>query len=431
MPLRDAPAAPVDPTLMSRRDAARTEIRAGSQPPRERPDLEAGQLLGGRYRLERRVGAGGMGEVWSAEHATVHMKVAVKLLLAHALRVPEIVARFEREALLLGRTRGDHLPHAIDFLQDPLYGPVLVTEFVEGESLAGVLRVPLPIEQAIDLGIDLAAGIAELHRANVVHRDLKPGNVILRPAPDGTKRAVIIDLGVGRLVPGSDDVPAVMEDISTDEVVVGTLEYMAPEQIVHCHAVTAAADVYSLGAILFRAVTGRHVFGAALDRMELVRAKLTSEAPPLETARRDPIASGLASILACALERNPAARYQSAEHLRADLLNLRERTTRRPYPDGHPRSTGQRLGAMGWLESRLAVRRAVVTAATILTLLLGAVLCTRIGHGQPRISSRALDGGTPVGVTDPANRCAPDSVRVLSCAQASTSPTSPTARTAQ
>jgi serine/threonine protein kinase len=391
--VESAPPAPADPTLMSRWDAPRAELRAAALPLWERPELAAGQVLGGRYRVDRRVGAGGMGEVWSAEHVAIHMKVAVKLLLAHALGVPEIVARFEREAVLLGRTRGDHVPHAIDYLVDDLYGPILVTEFVEGESLADVLRGPLPMEAAVDLGIELATGIAELHRASVVHRDLKPANVILRPVGDGTTRAVIIDLGVSRLVQEASTVSAAAEDISTDEIVVGTIEYMAPEQILHCREVTAAADVYALGALLYRAVTGSHVFGVGLDRMELVRAKLTSEAPPLTTRRHDQLAQGLAAVLACALERNPLARYQSAEQFRADLFHLRDLM---PVRADAAITAGKRppQNKTSGRLSAAAVRRAVLTAATILTFLVAVVMCARLGHTQPRLSSTATQART-------------------------------------
>jgi len=286
----------------------------------DRPELARGDVLAGTYRLGRKLGTGGMGEVWSAEHVTLRTQVAVKVLHAHAIAAPGIVARFEREARLLGRLHSNHLPTAIDFLTDERCGPVLVTELVEGESLATVLTRPLSVEKAIDLGIDLATGVAELHRASVVHRDLKPSNVILRPIAPGRTRAVIIDLGVSRLVEQSSDGEA--PDTTGSDVVVGTVAYMAPEQIVGCGEVTAVADLYALGALLFRAVAGRHVFGPGLDKLELVRAKLTRKAPSLPTRRRDPIAHGFAAVLARALERHPSRRYPSADALRADLLKL-------------------------------------------------------------------------------------------------------------
>jgi len=267
-----------------------------------------------------------MGEVWAAEDTTRGLTVAVKLLLQRALHVPEIVARFEREAILLGRLHSDHAPRLLDYIIDPVYGPVLVTELVEGESLALAMKTRLSIEQALDLGIELASGLVDLHEASVVHRDLKPSNVILRPMADGRTRAVMIDFGVGRLVHEPDD-GLELADITHGDNVVGTLEYMAPEQIVSCGQVKPAADLYALGALLFRAVTGAPVFGSGLDPVDVVRAKLTVEAPALPTGREDALARGFVKVVARALERNPCARYPSAEELRRDLCDLRELAT--------------------------------------------------------------------------------------------------------
>src|ERR1700722_17072550 len=151
-----------------RRHASRTRRPGVAFRPSTEPALAVGTVLDGRYRLERRVGAGGMGEVWAAQHLALGMKVAVKTLLPHARQVPEIASRFQREAVLLVRATGDHLPRVLDYLPDGPHGPVLVTEFVEGESLTDALkRRRLSVEEALDLGIDLATGLAELHRAGV------------------------------------------------------------------------------------------------------------------------------------------------------------------------------------------------------------------------------------------------------------------------
>jgi serine/threonine-protein kinase len=293
---------------------------------RQRPGLAVGAIVGGHFWLLQRVGSGGMGEVWAAEDTTRGLTVAVKLLLQRALHVPEIVARFEREAILLGRLHSDHAPRLLDYIIDPVYGPVLVTELVKGESLALAMKTLLSVEQALDLGIEVASGLADLHDASVVHRDLKPSNVILRPMADGRTCAVMIDLGVGRLVHEPDD-GLELADITHGDNVVGTLEYMAPEQIVSCGQVKPAADLYALGALLFRAVTGAPVFGPGLDPVDVVRAKLTVEAPALPTGREDALARGFVKVVARALERNPCARYPSAEELRRDLCDLRELAT--------------------------------------------------------------------------------------------------------
>ena len=313
----------VDTTLQSRRDPPRSPPSSHpASPPPSRPPLAPDRLVGGRYRLERKVGAGAMGEVWAAEHVRLRMPVAIKILLPRGLGTPEIVARFEREAILLGRLCGDHVPQVLDFFTDDVYGPALVTELVKGESLADVIKTPLSVEQALELGIELAQAIGHLHRANVVHRDLKPSNVILRRGADGVRRATILDLGVSCLVHGGEGAPEVA-DITVGDMMVGTLEYMAPEQIVRCAEVTPGADLYALGALLFRAMTGAHVFGRGLDKLDLARAKLTQEAPALPTGRTDAVARGLAAVVRRALERNPTMRYASAEALCEELVALR------------------------------------------------------------------------------------------------------------
>jgi serine/threonine-protein kinase len=310
------------------------------------------------------------------------------------LDVPEIVARFKREALLLARTRSAHVPRAIDFIIDDTFGPVLVTDLVEGECLSNVLTAPLSVEETIDLGIDLATGIADLHRAHVVHRDLKPSNVILTPTADGERRAMILDLGVSRWV--NEELALAEESeisaITIGDNVVGTLEYMPPEQLLHCADVTSAADVYALGAILARAVLGRHIFGA-LEKVELVKTKLTTDAPALETGRSDRMALGLVAVVRRALERDIGDRYGSAEDLRDELQALRAgpRPTcptgtgtlaqPPPQPDTlqawEPTQTIPASKSKPPVNRARPVRRRVVTAVMLTLLILGIAVCSR------------------------------------------------------
>ena len=198
-------------------------------------------------------------------------------------------------------------------------------ELIEGPSLAQVLSTKqLAVEQAIDLGMDLGNALRELHAAKVVHRDLKPANVMLRPCREGEYRTVFVDLGVSRLL--SDE--AVDEDdqlteITTADRCVGTIEYMAPEQILSSRSATAAVDLYAIGAILFRAVAGHNVFGD-LSGIELARKKLSESAPPLDTGRTDVVAQGFEEVLARALSVSPSDRFESADELLTELSYLRD-----------------------------------------------------------------------------------------------------------
>jgi len=302
--------------------------------------LSAGRILGGRYRLERKVATGGMGEVWEAEHIAVQSRVAIKALLPEALLNNEIVVRLKREAFILGRIRSHHIARVVDYLIDETCGPLLVTEFVEGESLHAVLaNKRFSVEEAIELGIEIATGLRELHRASIVHRDLKPANVILQPMEEGKSLPVIVDFGVSRMVHASDEpTENHITAITNRDIAVGTIEFMAPEQILRSSGVTPAADLYALGSLLFRAVTGQNVFGA-LSRGDFAYAKLTRDAPPLETGRTDKVAVGLATVVGRALERRPADRYDSADEMLADLCLLRDAVRRARARARNPESS--------------------------------------------------------------------------------------------
>jgi serine/threonine-protein kinase len=263
------------------------------------------------YQLERQLGQGGMSEVWAATDMAQQRTVALKVLLPEARANAEIVARFRREAELLRRIDSAHVPRLYEFRED---GLILVEEFIEGELLTHVLEQKrFSVEEAIALGTGLARALVELHRGGIVHRDLKPGNVILHP--EG--RAVLIDLGVSRLTSHDD----ALTEITSVERAVGTIAYMAPEQFLAARRVTEAVDLYALGAILFRAVAGHHVFGD-LSSLDVARTKLIDDARPLDTRREDPVARGFVRLVARLLRRDPELRHQRAGEVLGDLLLL-------------------------------------------------------------------------------------------------------------
>ena len=285
-------------------------------------ELCPGAVIAGRYRIDRKIGSGGMGEVWAGEHVGIGVRVALKTLLPAAAADPQVVARFRREAQLLGRLRSDRVARVLDFIEDDPLGLVLVMDFVEGELLGSVLASRrLDVDEAVELGIDIAGALCDLHRAKVVHRDLKPDNIILEPRPDGRLRAVIVDLGVSRL--DTEPTDESVTSITQVDCAVGTLPYMAPEQLLSSSTATGAADLYAVGAILYRAVSGETVFGDADDALA-ARRKLMSEAPALRVARIDRVALGFAAVVARALKRQPEDRFESAEEMRGQLTELRD-----------------------------------------------------------------------------------------------------------
>jgi len=196
-------------------------------------------LIAGRYELERELGRGGMAVVWLARDTELDRPVAVKILAEHLAGDPEFRDRFLREARIAGRLAHPNLVRVFDVGEDDGL-PFIVMEYVEGRTLEGV-HVEAP--EATRLGLQLCAGLEQAHAAGVVHRDLKPGNLLLRA--DGTLK--IADFGIAR---------AVEETRMTQAgTVLGTLAYLAPEQAAG-HEVTTAADIYSLGVVLRNLIEG-------------------------------------------------------------------------------------------------------------------------------------------------------------------------------
>jgi eukaryotic-like serine/threonine-protein kinase len=288
-------------------------------------DLRPGAVIAGRYRVDRKVGSGGMGEVWSGDHLAIGSRVALKTMLPAAAVNHEVVARFKREAFLLGKIRSDYVARVVDFVADDNFGLVLVMEFIEGVSLARILTERLlTIEETVEVGCDLASALCDLHRAHIVHRDLKPGNVILSPLADGRRRAVVVDFGVSRLMSAGAEDEETITGITRADMAVGTIEYMSPEQILNSRSVTLASDIYAVGAILFRAVAGHHVFGDVHGESELAQYKLTQEAPPLPIPIHDRVGAGLRDAVARTLRRRPSERFTTAEQMVEAFAPLRD-----------------------------------------------------------------------------------------------------------
>jgi eukaryotic-like serine/threonine-protein kinase len=288
-----------------------------------------GTMVAGRYRLEHLLASGAMGEVWRGVHLDLNMSVALKTPRRDTITDPEVVARFSREAFLLARVQSEHVVRVLDFVSDRRLGPVLVTELVDGVSLSAVLASRrFTVEEAIDLAVDLVCGLRELHQAHVIHRDVKPGNVIMKRTSNGGTRAVFIDLGVSRLAPSADlGEDLVLTEITSADRAVGTFESMAPEQILSSRSVTASADLYSVGAILFRATCGHNVFGETRG-VELLQRKLAAPALPLETGRSDRVARGFEELVGRALAMAPGDRYEVADEMLAELSLLRDAARR-------------------------------------------------------------------------------------------------------
>ncbi len=278
-------------------------------------DVLLGTVLAGRYRIEELIGSGGMGAVYRAEHVHMRKAVAVKVLHKEMTAFPEVVARFEREAVAAGRIEHAHVVSASDFgkLEDGSF--YLVLEFVEGQSLAKLVdkQGALPSQRALRITHQIVQALHAAHSVGIVHRDLKPENVMLVEKDDQTDFVKVLDFGIAKIkVEETAEQPALTQ-IGT---VFGTPEYMSPEQA-RGELVDARADLYTVGVILYEMLSGVSPFKDD-DLVVVLTRHLTADPPPLP-AELDPMIRDLVLLL---LRKNRDERVQSAQELldRIDVI---------------------------------------------------------------------------------------------------------------
>lgn len=274
-------------------------------------DLE-GRRLAAKFRLVARLGTGGMAEVWLARNELVDKDVAIKLIRPDIAKDEEMLARFRNEAKAAGRIGNPHICEILDLGQSAI-GPFIVMELLVGESLASVLAggATLAPDVAAAIARQALEGLEAAHRAGIVHRDLKPENLFLH-APEGSPPMVkIMDFGVSKFLDGTGEAE------TAHGILLGTPQYMAPEQVRGARNVDPRTDVWAMGAILYRALAGRDAFKG--ETMAASLLKIASEAPPPLADLAPEAPAGLVRIVQRCLERDPKARYPSAEALRKAL----------------------------------------------------------------------------------------------------------------
>jgi serine/threonine protein kinase len=269
----------------------------------------------GRYRIVERVGRGAMGAVYRARDEAMARDVAIKILAADLEDDPELRVRFLREAQAAARLTHPNIITIFDFGEHDGHS-FIVMELLQGATLKEYLRGQsrIPLEQKINLMIQLATGLGAAHRASVYHRDIKPGNLFLRT--DGLLK--ILDFGVARLASSS---------MTTSGFVVGTPDYMSPEQA-RGKEVDGRSDIFSAGGVFYFLLTGRKPFAAA-DIPSVFRQIERNDPPPLAETEAPAV---LAQVVMKALAKDRRARYQSCEELVADLSRLQHLRQAEPPP---------------------------------------------------------------------------------------------------
>jgi serine/threonine-protein kinase len=277
------------------------------------PPVSPGDILAGKYRVERVLGVGGMGVVVAAEHLHLRERVAIKLLHAHALATPILCARFEREARAAVKIKSEHVAHVIDVGRLEDGAPYIVMEYLEGHDLSTWIRSHgvLSVELAVEFILQASEAIAEAHALGIVHRDLKPANLFVVRRADGLWSVKVLDFGISKVTVATDSVADV--NMTRTEAMLGSPLYMSPEQLESPKMVDARTDLWALGVILHELLAGDPPFRAA-GFAELI-LRISRDPPhPIESRRPD-VPAGLAAVIARCLEKDRAKRYATVAEL--------------------------------------------------------------------------------------------------------------------
>ena len=277
-----------------------------------------GDELDGRYRILDHLGSGGMGEVFLAQHIALHRTEALKILKSSLASTQESVTRFRREARATNRLQHPNIVRVYDFGQLPDGRFYLSTEYVDGENLASLLanNGPMPAGRAVRILAQLADAMAHAHERGVVHRDLKPGNLMLISKRKRSDVLKVLDFGIAKIIaPDYEDSVA-----SSSDMFYGTPEYVAPERLQGA-AINPSVDIYAVGCIGYEMLTGAAPFEGR--PMEVLHHHMSTEpAPPSSRCSPGSVSEMLDAVLLHCLEKKPVDRYQSAANLAATLRQL-------------------------------------------------------------------------------------------------------------
>jgi serine/threonine-protein kinase len=274
--------------------------------------IQEGEVLGGKYRVERVLATGGMGVIVAARHLQLDQRVALKFLLPDAGKNPEVVARFSREARAAARIRGQHVARVSDVGTLESGQPYMVMEYLEGQDLEAILKTrgALPVEEAVHYVIQACEAVAEAHSVGIVHRDLKPANLYLADRPGGGHRIKVLDFGISKVAAG--EVSVEDASLTKTNAIMGSPTYMSPEQLRSSRDVDARSDIWSIGVVLYELVGGRVPFCS--DTIPEVCASILKDPPVPLSAMCDVPEALEAAIFRC-LEKEAGARFATIAEL--------------------------------------------------------------------------------------------------------------------
>ncbi len=390
-------------------------------------ELTPGEVIADRYKVVARLGEGGMGVVYSVEHTHMRKLFALKVLHRELLRMPEVVARFEREAVLAGSINHANVAAATDFGKLPDGSFFLILELVVGKGLRDLLAEgPLPITRALPIMRGMTAGVAAAHAKGIVHRDLKPDNVMLVGRDDNPDFVKVLDFGIAKgdavNEVRSAEEGAAAQPLTKIGAVMGTPDYMSPEQALG-KTVDHRSDLYSLGVIFFELCTGAPPFRG--EALQVLQKHLMVEAPPVPPELVAGVNVPIAAIVAKLLAKEPADRYQTAAEVLAAIDGVSPRAPvvvavrDAPPPSASAVTKLPAAAAASAAEQQHPVRaRLFVGLGSLGVLVLVVVVMAILFSRRDPASSAGVDAGEPAAVAGSATAAVTEPPTVIVSASA-------------
>jgi serine/threonine protein kinase len=390
----------------------------------DRPPVAPGDVLAGKYRVERLIAQGGMGAVFAAQHTILNQRVALKLLLGELRESQEAAARFLNEARAAAQIRGEHVARVLDVGQLPDGTPFMVLEYLEGSDLASLLaqRGALAVTEVADYALQALDALAQAHAAGIVHRDLKPANLFLARRHDGTSVIKVLDFGISKNLAPLGETP---RGLTQTRALMGSPEYMSPEQLRTPRAVDTRTDIWSLGVILYELLTGKTPFeGPSVSELFVQ----ILEATPLAVHElRADVPAELEAAIARCMSRDPGARFATVQDLAAALLPFASEPLRATIAARESLAGGSVVSSRAgdeagkavavpaprvtssppWANTQLPARRRPPMAALVIAgaaglVLVLVVLTTQLGRAnRPGPAAGLVAGATGVTTADP------------------------------
>lgn len=357
-------------------------------PPAQSPFLP-GDVIAGKYRVERQLGAGGMGVVLAATHLDLLEPRALKFLSETALQDAESVERFLREARAASRLKSEHVTRVYDVGRLDTGMPFMVMEYLEGTDLGAMLKAGGKISTPVAVGylIQAMEGLAEAHAMGIVHRDLKPANLFLTFRPDGTECVKVLDFGISKIKSGlAEDI-----DVTKTHAVLGSPHYMSPEQMESSRDVDMRSDIWSLGILLYQLITGELPFKGRT--MTEVVAVVFSKPPIPPTKLVEGLPIELENVILSCLQHDVTKRPQNVGELVKSL---------EPFAPAWTAGATERIVRL--LQAPIALRLSTSSNSVAVPRLLEGIGTTATAAGAPAVSPDAQAG---IGRSNPPSVLAP------------------------